>query len=147
LDITAAIIADFRSYLPEFSDTQEWPDEELRRHLQDADRETGGSRWGSYDADPPTIKARGLFLYAAHQAVTRKAVRQAVANGQMPGQMAPTRDKSVGDESQSFAVPEPQAGGAAQATGNLESTFYGQEFRRLRHRAGSGAASTGEVDL
>lgn len=147
MDITAQVVSDFRGYLPEFSDTTEWPDDELTRHLEDADRETGSSRWGAYEGSPPNFKARGLFMYAAHQAVTRRAVRQAVAGGQMPGQMAPARDKSVGDESQSFAVPEPQAGGDAMATGSLDSTFYGQEFLRLRHRAGSGVASTGEVDL
>ena len=147
MEITASVVNDFRSYYPEFSDSAVFSDAELTRYLQDADQETGSSRWGAYAASPPNLKARGLFAYAAHQAVLARARRKAVENGQVPGAPATVESKSVGDESVSYAVGPAETGARADVSGNLGSTYYGQEFRRLRHRAGSGGTTTGGVTL
>lgn len=145
-DITATVIADFREYYPEFSDDTTWTETLLTRHLEDADEETGSGRWGGYLDGPPSLKSRGMFAYAAHRAVIGKAASDAVAAGGMPAAPAQVNSKSVGDESVGYAVSTPDAR-QADGYGDLKATVYGNEFLRLRRRAGMGAATTGQVQL
>lgn len=139
-DITAQIISDFRARKPEFADTTEWPDSTLEQYLEDADAETGSAnRWGSY-ADP-SFKQRGMFAYAAHIAVTNRAIQNAVAAGGVPTALQQANSKTVGDESVSYASAAPGAS-EGDSAGSLRATAYGQEFLRLRRRASMGAATT-----
>lgn len=147
MDITASVLSDFRIYYPEFGDDAVWSDGELTRHLHDADQETGSTRWGAYAGSPPSFKARGLFAYAAHRAVMAQATRKAVQAGGSPAAPARTQSKSVGDESWTYAVATPESGSISDAQGDLPSTYYGQEFLRLRRRAGAGGGNTGQVTL
>lgn len=144
MDITAGVISDFRDYYPEFTDASVWPDAALTRHLKDADSETG-KRWGGYGDQ--TLKARGMFAYAAHRAVLAKAAAKATEAGQIPSAPSKATSKSVGDESVSFAVMTPSNASQQNRTGDLDTTMYGQEFLRLRQRAGMGAVTTGQAYL
>jgi len=147
MQIDAQVISDFRGYYPEFADNTEWPDDQVTRYLQEADDETGSSRWGGYKASPASFKARGLYAYAAHRAMIRRAVQTAAQNGQTPASMQTVTSKSVGDESVQYATHTPESGTRQDQLGDLMTTIYGQEFLRLRNRAGTGAATTGQVRL
>ena len=137
--INAQVVSDFRTYYPEFTDKNEWPDAAITRHLEDADDETGSSRWGdSYQGQPPNFKARGLFAYAAHRLVLAKARERAVAAAAAPGAAAPVQSKSGGDECVTYATQVPETSAKADQIGDLRSTAYGQEVLRLRRRAGAG---------
>lgn len=146
MDITASVISAFRAYYPEFSDDTTWTDTEVTRYLEDATMETG-NRWGAYGENPPSFRARGMFAYAAHRLVIAKAARNAVQAGGTPAAPAQAESKQVGDESVTYAVTRPETAAQADARGDLASTLYGQEFLRLRKRAGMGAASTGSARL
>lgn len=146
MDITADVVSAFREFYPEFSDKDDWSDDLLTKHLRVADQETGSSRWGKYSKDPgPNFKAQGLFAYAAHRAVISNAAKRAVEAGGTPGSPAQVESKSVNDESVSYAVHRPESSAGAASAGDLPSTIYGQEFLRLRQRAGMGAVTTGQA--
>ncbi len=146
MDITADVVTAFRDYYPEFSDATTWPDPLITKHLRVSDQETGSSRWGKYSASPgPNFKARGMFSYAAHRAVISKASQKAAEAGGTPAAPTQVESKSVGDESVSYSVYRPDSAAMAYQTGDLPSTIYGQEFLRLRHRAGMGAVTTGQI--
>jgi hypothetical protein len=144
VEITAQIIDDFRAYYPEFVEPgttgakATFSDVLLTRLLCEADEETG-PRWGAYDAGACSLKKRGMFAYTAHKAVLAKAAERAVSAGGSPQAIAQVQSKTVGDESVTFAVAAPTAREMAQL-GDLATTMYGQEFVRLRKRAGMGAA-------
>jgi hypothetical protein len=140
--VDSQVVSDFRAYYPEFADTSEWPDADVTRYLEEADSETGSTRWGQYKTSPTSFRARGLYAYAAHKLVLSEMRKKAVAAGQAPQAMNQVSSKQVGDESIQYAVPQPE-GAQAQSVGDLDSTLYGQEFLRLRRRAGTGAATTG----
>ena len=146
MTITDTIICNFRDYYPEFLDSGRFIDAMVKQALQSADQETGSTRWGSYTADPASLKARGLFAFARHTLVLRAAVRNAVSNSQVPTSADKVQSKSVASESISYAVPTPTFSESI-ATGDLSTTIYGQEFMRLRKRAGMGMATTGSVRL
>ncbi len=135
MDITTDIVTALRDCYPEFADTDERPDADVVRSLEEADDETG-ARWGAYK--PRSIKLRGMFAFAAHRLAMRK-LALTVANG---GGMATTpyavSSKSVNDESVSYAVPTPTMIEQIN-NGDLMLTLYGLEFLRLRKRAGAGA--------
>jgi len=124
--------AEFRAKYPQF-DASGWPDSVVEQALCDGDAETGGSGWGVYEDACGNFKQRGQFAYAAHwlsvtfptgiSGVTPGASRNAVSS------------KSVGDESIGYAVATPVDSG----TSWLTSTQFGQQFIRLRRRAGMGA--------
>ena len=57
MEISAQIIADFRTYYPEFKDTTKWPDDEVKLALEEGDSETG-KRWLGYYDRPASIKTR-----------------------------------------------------------------------------------------
>lgn len=127
----------FREAFPAFSSATAWPDEVLILALDEADSETGGKRWGAYQNCPKNFKRRGMFLYAAHWLATNYptgAANQAAQSGALKQVVA---SKSVGDESVSYATVMPSNVGAGDAW--LMSTAYGQQFLRLRRRAGMGA--------
>lgn len=146
LNVTSSMIAAFRSYYDEFVDTTTWPDADVQRHLEDAVAETGG-RWGEYTESPLSLRARGMFAYTAHKLVLRRAAKNAVAAGGTPAAPQQAESKQVGDEQVTHAVARPQSMNEADGSGDLRSTIYGQEFLRLRRRAGMGAATTGSVSL
>lgn len=147
LDVTEAVVQDFRAHFPEFSDKTVWPTGRLRDHLRVAADETESTRWGNYVGEPPNFRARGVFNFAAHRAVLTRATERAVANGQTPAAPAQVVSRQVGDESIQYAAPTPENSASAASVGGLRATIYGQEFLRLRRRAGTGAAVTNRTFL
>lgn len=140
MDITAQVIEDFRGYYPEFSETAAWTDPYLTRFLCEGDEETG-PRWGRYDDGSCSLKKRGMFAYAAHKAVVSKAAAAATESGGIASALSRATSKSVGDESASYAVASATSGTEQDQRGGLDGTVYGQEFLRLRVRAGMGAVA------
>ncbi|MGH9930727.1 MAG: DUF4054 domain-containing protein [Pyrinomonadaceae bacterium] len=134
--IDAALVTAFRETMKAYADETKWPDDIIEQALCEADAETGGKRWGVYDADCRNFKRRGLFYFAAHWL----AVTYATGTAADPSAISPTArlnvaSKSVGDESVTYRV------GGIQDTEEdwLSLTNYGVQFLRLRRRAGMGA--------
>lgn len=144
MPVDADTISDFRGYYPEFADDSAWADAQVQRALEAGDSETGSGRWGGYTASPASLKARGLYAYAAHSLVLARARLNAVEAGGVPSAANQAQSKTVGDESVTYSAPSYSASEAAQV-GDLDATMYGQEFMRLRRRAGTGAATTGGI--
>lgn len=132
--ITALIVADFRTYIPAFENIDLWPDDIVIRALEEADAETG-PRWGRYRAKPATIKAKGMYYFAAHRLLMWKRSEEEEDAGALYAVSA----KSVGDESTSFAVPSVSTDDLVR-DGDLPMTQHGVEFLRLRRRASAGPA-------
>lgn len=103
----------------------------LESALCEAEAECGGKRWGVYIDECKNFKRRGIFLYAAHYIVTTYPDGENM-NGSVSSVIS---SKSVGDESTSFAVPVTDNAGDAW----LASSGFGQQWMRLRKRAGMGA--------
>ncbi len=138
MDITAAIITSFRTAYPAFSELATWPDSVVSMALCEGDAESGGKNWGGYEDDCHNFKQRGMFLFAAHWLASTYpsgAVDDSNMSGTAKNQVA---SKSVGDESVSYAVMAP-SNIADAGDGWLASTSFGQQFMRLRRRAGMGA--------
>lgn len=135
MDITPEIITDFRNYFNgQFSDVTTWPDNLLNEILAMADAETGGSGWGKFVlGDGHNFKRRGMYLYAA--AYLSSVYGTDPSNGIASDARLNVADKSVGDEHVSYRVPQMLPAG----DDFLTYTVYGQEFYRLRRRAGMGA--------
>ncbi len=132
VEITPEIVANFRAYYTAFADTTRWPDDLVIRALEEADAETG-PRWKKYRAKPASIKARGMYAYAAHRLLMwRRAEEEDDA-----GALYAVSSKSVGDESTSYAVPSVTANDLTR-DGDLPMTQHGVEFLRLRSRASTG---------
>lgn len=132
--ITPAIVADFRAYYSgQFSDAAVWPDDIIADVLCEADAETGGSGWGAFDLECNNFKRRGMYLFAAHWLTFFYGDNPATGIGGIA--RLNTQSKQVGDESISYRVA------AMMDAGNdaLTYTVYGQQFYRLRKRAGMGA--------
>lgn len=132
--ITAQIVANFRAYYPAFANADLWPDDIVIRALEEADAETG-PRWGKYRAKTASIKARGMYAYAAHRLLMWKRAEEEEDAGALYAVSA----KSIGDESTSFAVPSVTTDDLV-LNGDLPMTQYGVEFLRLRRRASAGPA-------
>lgn len=136
VDITAAVVTAFRESQKAFADLTKWPDDVVEQALCEANAETGGKRWGSYQDACGNFKRRGMFYYAAHWL----AVTYLTQSAADPGNISPTARlnvaaKSVGDESVTYRV-----GGIQQTEEDwLSLTNYGVQFLRLRRRAGMGA--------
>lgn len=131
MEITAAIIADFRGAMEGFSNTEAFPDAKVRRALCKADKETGSSRWGNYEEC--SLKQEGLFNFAAYWLDKSRSATNAVKGGGSAGATGPVTSKSIGKASQSFAGPPIKSvNGFADAS--LAGNFYGQEFIRLRNK-------------
>ncbi|EIM8479572.1 DUF4054 domain-containing protein [Serratia marcescens] len=137
MEISAQIIADFRTYYPEFKDTTKWPDDEVKLALEEGDSETG-KRWLGYYDRPASIKKRGMFAFAAHRLIMRQRAQGDDGENGDVGAAYAISGKSVGDESTSYAVPSTSMQDQ-EVNGDLPLTVYGVEFLRLRRRAGTGA--------
>lgn len=125
-----AIIDDFRIKYTAFNSIS---DPTVEMALCEADAETGGQGWGSYLNECTNFKQRGMFLYTAHYlASTYPTGDESTMSG---ASVSAVQSKSVGDESVTFAVPVSNNQGDAW----LSSTSFGQQFIRLRRRAGMGA--------
>jgi hypothetical protein len=138
VDITAEIITAFRTAYPLFSNATAWPDSVLTMALCEGDAESGGKNWGGYVDDCHNFKQRGMFLYAAHWLVTTYPKGATDTSDQSAQSRNPISAKSVGDESVTYAVLA-QTSATASGSGWLQSTSFGQQFTRLRKRAGMGA--------
>lgn len=135
IDITAELITAFRAAYPYFSSTTDWTDDVVTVALNEGDAETGSSRWGIYEELPQNFKRRGLLLYAAHYLIA--TYPRGITGTMRISPMYVVSNKSVGDESQGFAT------GTIKNTGDswLNSTVFGQQWLRLRRRAGMGAVA------
>lgn len=134
MDITPAIVADFRDYFGgQFSDVQTWSGDIIAEVLCEADAETGGSGWGAFDLDCHNFKRRGMYLFAAHWLTFFYGNDPASGIGGIA--RLNTQGKSVGDESIQYRVASMMDAG----NDALTYTVYGQQFYRLRRRAGMGA--------
>ncbi len=137
MEITPAIIQDFRDAIPAFADVPTWPDDVVEKGLCEGDAETGGSCWGAYDDECHNFKQRGMFYYAAHWlTVMYPQGGDNNQSGSGGGSFGAVSSKTVGDESISYAVNAVDAG-SAQAW--LSSTGWGTQFLMLKRRAGMGA--------
>lgn len=132
--ITPQIVADFRTYCPAFANATLWPDDTVIRALEEADAETG-ARWLKYRAKPASLKARGMYAYAAHRLIMWKRAEEE----EDAGALYAVSSKSVGDESTSYAVPSVSSDDLI-LNGDLPMTQHGVEFLRLRRRASAGPA-------
>jgi hypothetical protein len=134
------IVSAFRLAMKQFTSTVTWSNDVIEDALCEAGPETGGSGWGSLDIDDcQNFKRRGMFLYAAHWLVTSYPSGASDESSVSGGANNAVSAKSVGDESISFASV------ANLNTGDnwLSSTRYGQQWMRLRKRAGMGARTSG----
>jgi len=136
MEISPDVIESFRGVHHAFISESVWPSSVIESHLCDADAETGGSGWGAYEDVCGNFKQRGMFIFAAHSLLSQYP-NGACVNQIDVGAKHPVASKSVGDESVSFAVVAQTQSGDAW----LSSTSYGQQFMRLRRRAGMGAVA------
>ena len=137
IEITDEIITSFRTNQPAFTDNVKWPDAVVTSALCEGDVETGGRGWGAFENICTNFKLRGMFLFAAHYLAT--TYPRGASDASMVGGSAKyaTQSKSVGDESISFA--NGKANELSVGDGWLASTSFGQQWLRLRRRAGAGA--------
>ena len=134
MDITPAIITDFRGHFDgQFSDVAVWSDDTISEVLCEADAETGGSGWGAFAIDCNNFKRRGMYLFAAHWLTFFYGDDPTSGVGGIA--RLNTQSKQVGDESISYRVASMMDAG----NDALTYTVYGQQFYRLRRRAGMGA--------
>ena len=133
MEITQEIIDAFRLVYPAFT-APTWTDDTVSQALCEGDAETGGRGWGAYENDCHNFKQRGMFLYAAHYVSSMYPRGSASLAG---GAKWAVSGKSVGDESTSYnngSLANASVGDAWLAT-----TAFGQQWLRLRRRAGMGA--------
>ena len=132
MDITQEMIDLFRVRFTAFADDSKWSDDTIMSALCEGDAETGGRGWGAYDTPCQNFKQRGMFLYAAHWIASTYPKGETSTSG---GAKSGVSGKSVGDESITFNV----ATVTTQGDQWLASTGFGQQWIRLRRRAGMGA--------
>lgn len=130
------MIADFRSnpLMKAFIDPVKWPDEYIVEALCEAGTETSSSRWGTLELTCDNFKWRGMQYFAAHWLATNFATLGANGTPNSEARLN-VAQKSVGDESIAYRVPAMMDAG----TDWLTYTNYGQQFYRLKKRAGMGA--------
>jgi len=142
MEITAEVIAAFRTNTPQFKDDTKWDDTTVTLALCEGDAETGGSGWGEYDStDCQNFKGRGLYAYAAHWLKSFYPGGSVCPEDVKSDTKLAVASKSVGDESISFATGAVDKLSIGDSW--LASTVYGQQWLRLRKRAGMGARTTG----
>lgn len=142
MEITAEIVTAFRTSKKAYQDPGQYPDETVIEALCEGDAETGGAGWGAYDiADCQNFKGRGMYLFAAHwlKALYPKGAECPEIVTSDP--KFAVSSKSVGDESVTFATGSLDK--LSVGDGWIASTAYGQQWLRLRKRAGMGARTTG----
>lgn len=132
--ITQAMVDSFRAEFIAFSDIVKWPDALISCALCEADAETGSSRWGAYEDECHNFKRRGMFYFAAHWLSTNYGTAGVTTPPASEARLN-VQSKSVGDESIDYRVPSMMNVGDDWLT----FTVYGQQFYRLRRRAGMGA--------
>ena len=132
--MTTIDVTQFRTEMFAFTDLTKWPDWIITQALNEADIETGSTRWGDYDSAPTNFKRRGMFYFAAHWLATNYGTAGVTAPAASEARLN-VASKSVGDESIAYRVPQMMDVG----TDWLTYTVYGQQFYRLKKRAGIGA--------
>lgn len=137
IEVTPAIIADFRAFYEEFTDSAVWSDTKITKALYIARGEFGGcANWGDYK--PYSFLQRGWFALAAHYLTWNKLATDATSTDGSASTPYAQSSKSVRDESVSYAIP-----GANDSLTTWEAalalTPYGVEYLHLRSRAGMGA--------
>lgn len=104
----------------------------------EAEAETGGSGWGGYTEECGNFKWRGMKYFAAHWLFTNYVDGYDDETGTMmvPGDARlNTQNKTVADESIGYRVASMMDAGSDWLT----YSNFGQQFYRLRRRAGMGA--------
>ncbi len=142
MDITEEIITDFRDKYFQFSSVTTYPDTILNIALCEGDAETGSScRWGPYVNECHNFKQRGMFLYAAFWLTITYPKGAITSSVVSPGPKYSIAQKEVGDESIMYdsGVDQAMINGSTPDYAFLSSNVYGQQFLRLRKRAGMGA--------
>lgn len=134
MEITPDIVTAFRAFFKDFADLDKWPDDIVITALYEADTETGGTGWGFYEDIPQNFKRRGMFYFAAAW-LSSNFGDGGIGNGISSEARLNVGSKSVADESIVYRTP------SMMDVGNdwLTYTAYGQQFYRLRRRAGMGA--------
>jgi len=135
MDITSAIIVSFRNAKQPFSSTITYPDAMVKEALCEADAETGGKGWGGYQDECENFKQRGMFLYACHYLAV--LYPNGAAGGMSAGTKGVVASKGVGDESVSMFTGS--YGKLRAGDEWLAASVFGQQWLRLRRRAGMGA--------
>lgn len=128
--------SEFRAFFPGagFDDTTAWPDGLIEIAISEAETETGGRGWGVYSSDMQNFRRRGMMYFTAAWLINNYG-DAGISNG-IPGEARlNVASKSIGDESVSYRVP------SMMEVNNdwLTWSAYGQQFYRLRKRAGMGA--------
>ena len=137
VESTPAIIQSFRDAQPAFTDNIKWPDTIVEMALCEGDVETSGKGWGGFEDVCTNFKRRGMYLFAAHY-LAATYPRGATDSSQVGGSAKyATQSKTVGDESISFT--NGKANELSVGDGWVASTSFGQQWLRLRRRAGMGA--------
>lgn len=137
IEVTPEIIADFRAFYEEFTDSAVWSDTKITKALYIARGEFGGcASWGDYK--PYSFFQRGWFALAAHYLTWNKATTDATTEDGSASTPYAQSSKSVRDESVSYAIPGANASLTAWDAA-LALTPYGLEYLKLRDRAGMGA--------
>ena len=105
--------------------------------LCEGDVETGGKGWGAFEDVCTNFKLRGMYLYAAHYLAA--TYPKGASDASLVGASAKfaVQSKTVGDESISFA--NGKANDLSVGDGWVASTSFGQQWLRLRRRAGTAA--------
>lgn len=140
MEITDRIVADFRKLMPAFSDSRKWGTDIIRQYLSDADWETGGSGWGSFDLTKSNnFKKRGMYNYTAHMLVYYYGDKGASdPTAISPDARQNISSQSVGDESVTYRDSTME-----NSTESFWSvTSYGDVYKRLRNIAMSGSNTT-----
>jgi hypothetical protein len=134
MEITPDIVTAFRAFFKDFADLDKWPDDIVITALYEADTETGGTGWGAYQDIPQNFKRRGMFYFAAAW-LSSNFGDGGVGDGISSEARLNVGSKSIGDESITYRTP------SMMEVNNdwLTYTVYGQQFYRLRRRAGMGA--------
>ena len=136
MDITAEILADFRATpsMQQFLDPTKWPDGHLMEALEQADAETGSSRWGSFATAHGNLKKRGMYLYCAAFLMNNFLDSGPTVSASGAARLN-TGAQSVGDESITYRTPSM----LSAMDDWLAFSHYGAQFMRLRRRVGMGA--------
>lgn len=121
VEITAAIIQDFRNSLPAFADTTKYTDTQVKEFLCNADAKTANG-WGLYktcdEQHPPPPKRWGMFYLAAHELTV---INNAADD---PTDVSILNSVTVGDESYSGVVKTP----TSEIQAYYERTIYGLKY-------------------
>ena len=130
--------SDFRSDLPEFSDTTQFPESALTYWMNLGLLMLNQSRWGVAGAGGTSARTEydmGLEMFMAHNITLEAQAQNQVGVGGIPGPaQGPVTSKSAGDVSISYnteAAIELEAG-------HWNNTVYGQRFIRMARMYGAG---------